>query len=185
MIEPFSPKQTQPVEFLVRHLELPRFDLLLVGDGSGTRLDQSCGWCCTSYCPGAGSTVQFGGTNGGTNNFAELSPYLHALWLYHTRRYGNSGDTPRSRGEQVAVVIVSDSEITVRCGQGVYARRANAGLWASLQWYEANGYQFTWRHVRRNTNPLSTRADEVAGRVRTLLSELNEEEIHRDRIWHQ
>ena len=67
------------------------------------------------------------------------------------------------------VQIVSDSELTVRCGNGVYQRKANACLWAAVQWFELNGYLLAWRHVRRNSNAWSALMDSVAGQARRLM----------------
>jgi hypothetical protein len=37
------------LEELARDLGLPPFDILLVGDGSGGTVENSCGWCAVSY----------------------------------------------------------------------------------------------------------------------------------------
>jgi ribonuclease HI len=144
----------------IEELDLPEFDILLLGDGSGSTVATPCGWFVTMFTKGGGETTHFGGTNGGTNNYAELAPYLHALWRFHVETFGNDGDMPSS---PVKVVIVSDSEVTVRCGNKEYARRANGCLWAQLAWFERNGYAIYWRHVARNTTSYHARADSFAG----------------------
>lgn len=147
------------MEELASALNLGEFDLLLVGDGSGTTHAKACGWCCHYYDRRTGEVVTHsGGTSGGTNNFAELMPYVQALWY----------DQACKQMGQRRVAVVSDSEITVRCGNKVYVRRANACLWRAIEWFEENGYTFAWTHVRRNTNPVSTRSDKIAGASRKL-----------------
>jgi ribonuclease HI len=164
--------RTQQLEALAASLDVTEFDLLLVGDGSGQTLWDPCGWHCTAYDRRTGEVAEFfGGASGGTNNYAELAPYVHALWAYHTGTYGNDGSTPRA---PVRVAVVSDSEVTVRCGNGEYARRANASLWAAVNWFEQNNYRIHWTHVRRNTNDFSAKSDKVAGRVRVELGRLAE-----------
>lgn len=149
-------------------LGLENFDLLLIGDGSGTVWNKPCGWCCHAWVAGSPKVTEHrGGTSGGTNNFAELMPYVHALWSFHTQAFaGTNGWVPGLA--RIRVKIVSDSEVTVRCGNRIYARRANGCLWAAIEWFEANGYDFYWTHVPRNSNPANERADKVAGEVRKL-----------------
>ncbi len=150
-------------EELAAKLALPDFDLLLVGDGSGSFVHTPCGWFVTLYERKSGRVREhFGGTNGGTNNYAELMPYMHALWAYHAEH----GKEARVRN----VVIVSDSEVTVRCGNRLYERKANLALWAGMDWFESVGYRLHWHHVPRNSNSLSSLADKMAGQIRQLLS---------------
>lgn len=156
-------------ESLAKELAAEDFDLMLVGDGSGTLVNLACGWACASYYRPSGRTfLHRGGASGGTNNYAELMPYLHCLWAFHTAALKKDPDAK----PKAAVLIVSDSELTVNCGKRVYARRANLSLWASLDWFEANGYRLAWRHVRRNSNQLSWLADQTAGLTRKALDGL-------------
>lgn len=162
------------LERLASSLGAEDFDLMLVGDGAGSFVSTPCGWSVTLYERATGRVWEHhGGAGGGTNNYAELEPfvfalfaYRHVLWAYHTGRYGNEGGAvvgpPR-------VLVVSDSEVTVRCGNGQYTRRANAPLWASIEWFESKGYEFRWVHVPRNSNPFNARADRVAKAVRGLM----------------
>ncbi len=143
------------------------WDLILIGDGSGTTAEKPCGWSVTVFDVASASIkVLSGGVSHGTNNYGELAPYLHALWLFEHRRIQDS--------KAPSVLIVSDSEVTVRCGKREYSRRANAGLWASVEWYEKNGYRLEWKHVLRNTNRFSECADANAGRTRKLFISLGE-----------
>lgn len=137
------------------------YDLMLVGDGSGTRAGEAAGWACLAHYRPSGSVRVFtGSVSSGTNNYAELAPYLHALWVFDSaaRKAGNRGP--------FRVLVVSDSELTVRCGDGSYRRQANLSLWAALDYFVASGYVLTWRHVPRNSNPVSKEADRLAGEAR-------------------
>lgn len=148
----------QEMESLASELGVPDFDLMLVGDGSGTTAEKTCGFACFAYNRRSGeSKVHYGALSHGTNNLAELMPYIHALWHYHVTA------NPINR---VRVLIVSDSEVTVRQGQGVYGRNANACWWNAVNWFEKNGYVISWRHVRRNTNTFSKLCDRHAGKLR-------------------
>jgi ribonuclease HI len=153
---------------LFHDLSIPESDLLIVGDGSGTVTLKPCAWFCTSYDHSDDKVWEhMGGTNGGSNNFAELSPYIHALQFHHqilTKR----GRNPTA-SEPCSVLIVSDSEVTVRCGNKEYARNANGALWAAIDWFEKNHYDIIWVHRPRNSNVFLKRADFEAGRLRNIL----------------
>jgi hypothetical protein len=53
------------------------------------------------------ATVHAGAATRGSNNFAELAPYVHALW-HHRQDHCQAPTTP------VEVVIIGVSELTVR-----------------------------------------------------------------------
>jgi hypothetical protein len=111
------------------------------------------------------AVLHVGALSVGTTNYAELAPYVQALWFHHQ-------DHGLALARPVHVQIVSDSEVTVRCGSGLYARRANGCLWAALRWFEDNGYALRWRHVPRNSNTWSAWADELASGARRALAEV-------------
>jgi ribonuclease HI len=151
-------------ENLSAQLKLPKCDLLLIGDGSGTIINKPCGFTCIAYdvhrqqyriCSGCMSN--------GTNNFAELIPYVHALWCdYYVQPKNLSGNLIQDR----RVEIVSDSELTVKQGNKIYTRSANSMLWAAIDSLVVAGYNIHWNHVLRNTNELSTLCDKLAGELR-------------------
>ena len=140
----------------------PETDIFLIGDGSGTTLHGSCGWAVwVAEPPFKRARLLTGSLSNGTNNTAELFPYLQALHFLNC-------ENPRPR----KVVVVSDSELTVRCGNRIYGRQANAPLWAMLDWFETQGWTIRFHHVRRNTNELSRLADHHAGMARIAMDEL-------------
>jgi hypothetical protein len=55
--------------------------------------------------------------------------------------------------------VACDSELTVRCGNRQYARRANGALWAAIEWFERRGYRLRWHHVARDSSPWNRLAD--------------------------
>ena len=151
------------LEALAKELHLPDHELLLVGDGSGSVYDRPAGWACVAYDrPKQQTTVHAGALTCGTNNFAELAPYVQALWHHHQ---DHGQPTPAN----TRVALVSDSEVTVRCGNGEYDRNANLCLWAAVEWFKRCGYRLSWRHVRRASIDWNVWADEIAGFMRSLV----------------
>ncbi len=153
---------------LISEMNLPPCDLLIIGDGSGTTRDEPCGWYCKAYSPYFGWMRDFFGcSNTGTNNYAELFPYIQALWHYETIKL-TLGIT------FTKVIIISDSEVTVRCGNGSYNRNCNLSLWAAIDWFVQHGYQIVWKHVPRNSNPVNKLADEMSKKMRHMLAAKSE-----------
>lgn len=147
---------------LLKELDIPPCDLLLIGDGSGTMLPNSCGWHVSAFLPKHDKYAFFhGGASSGTNNYAELMPYIHVLWHIDAKR--------KNKGPY-KVEIVTDSELTANCGSGKYSRKANRPLWAAIEWFESNNYEIGWRWVPRNTNYFSKLADKRAGEIRKMMT---------------
>ena len=160
------PADARPgLEDLARSLDIAEYDLLLVGDGSGTVYAEPAGWSCLAYDRIKDSIVlHAGAVTAGTNNFAELAPYCHALW-FHNQEHPLGGP--------FRAHVVSDSELTVKCGDRRYTRRANGSLWAAIEWFEDHGYRLRWHHVARATCPWNRLSDEVAGRARRAIAGIN------------
>jgi ribonuclease HI len=160
------PEASAALDRLAADLHLPAHDLLLYGDGSGSTYEKSVGWACIAHDRRKRRvTVHVGALSCGTNNVAELSPYVQALWFHHQ-------DHGKAPAAAVQVVIVSDSEMTVRCGNGWYGRNANACVWAEIDAFEKLGYRLQWRHVPRNSNPFHVLADKFAGQARLAMNSL-------------
>jgi len=155
-----APDSLSALESLVHEQGLGDFDLLLVGDGAGSVHAQPAGWACVAYDRRKQQAVlHAGAVSSGTNNFAELTPFIHALWFHHQ-------DHSQAPAVPVQVNIITDSEVTVRCGNGQYARRANGCLWVAVAWFEQNGYRLHWHHVRRGSNIWNTWVDSIGEQAR-------------------
>lgn len=156
---------------LLDSLKLDRsdVDLLLVGDGSGTTHEKPCGWACVCFEP---KTEEFrlerGGSSSGTNNLAELTPYVHCLWNYQVRL---EKEEPLYRVCK-KVVIVSDSEWVVKCALGLYSKNALLHLWEGLKVQKKITW-VRWFHRPRMSNPMLRWADAEAGKIRKMFVELS------------
>ena len=161
----WGPTVKTDLEAIAKELSLPEFDLLLIGDGSGTTTQESCGWACVAWNKIADTIdMHSGAMSCGTNNFAELIPYVQAMW--HFDQSYRKIATPGVKGR---IEIVSDSEVTVKCGNKEYTRKGNACLWGGVEWFENNGYAIHWTHVYRNTNVFSKKCDWFAGETRIAI----------------
>lgn len=105
----------------------------------------------------------------------ELSAYTEALSLHYYETMGGAIEQPPYR-----TWIFTDSEYTSKAGAGECVRRANRDLWAIVDWYEAAGYQLSWRWVPRNSTPFHERADFLAGQARKAVGPLamSDEELY-------
>lgn len=140
-------------------------DVLVITDGSGTTYKKSAGWAYTAFYPKYNMLAHgFGSVSHGTNNYAELAPIVHFLWK----------DIYENNPENRKIEIVSDSELTVKQGKGIYARNTNRIQWASIKEAESLGYSIGWNHVSRNSNPFSSWADKIASQARKSLDKLGE-----------
>ena len=159
-------------ERLVVSLRLPPSDVILVSDGSGSICTKPCGWYCACYYrPTKKVTEHWGGATGGTNNYAELMPFLHTLWVIDTAWKKHGGSAKASPPTQVC--CVSDSELTVNIGNGLYSPTANLVLWAGIEQFKKQGFELSWHHVPRNSNPINAKADKMANKTRLAVGVLS------------
>ena len=162
-------------EDVIKKLKLPTADLYLFTDGSGTSIDKSCGCACIYYDNVRKQySVNISAYNHGTNNLAELMPVLCSLWVFEYRH--KISKFIISERLNVRVEIISDSEVTVKQGNGEYNKvdGPNAMLWEAINWFNNNGYKLHWNHVYRNTNPINAMCDKLAGETRKKLLTHNE-----------
>lgn len=137
-------------------------DVVVVCDGSGTTPDKPCGWAAAVYDRVPKRVeVLTGCASNGTNNTSELQPVLSALWLAE-RRMGLA--------HHDRVLVVSDSEVTVKAGRGEYSRDAQGPLWAAIDHYvRYYDLKMEWVWVPRNSNTVHVWCDEASREMRLLI----------------
>lgn len=70
---------------LAEEMGLSPMTLMLIGDGSGTVYSEHSGWCCVAYdAVRHVAQAHAGAMTCGTNNFAELMPYVQARYFHHS-----------------------------------------------------------------------------------------------------
>lgn len=157
------------VKSLVEHLNIEEWDAIIVGDGSGSNWQSSCGWAAVIIDRYSGARkLSYGAAAPGTLVVGELLPYMFALNWYASK----DGPGPvqlkekRIKGKSLKVHIVSDSEIIVNCGKFPASRKAHKAIWAAMDSFANQGYSINYHHVKRNVVRLNILVDELARQAR-------------------
>ena len=155
--------------FLQRHEVDPgKWDLLLMGDGSGTYGKDAGGFATFIFDRDGTRRHIIGGMSHTTINTMELMAYIAAVRFHYFElkkgrlKQGGAYDTH----------IFTDSTSTAQAGNREVRRKSNQDLWHWMAYYETVGYKFTFHHVTRNSTPMHDKADELAGEVRRQLLKL-------------
>jgi ribonuclease HI len=150
-------------------VEPHQWDVLIIGDGSGTTWNASCGWSAVLIDRVLKLRKDLhGGMNAGTSYLAEIIPYVQALTWYadgpgRARRHDLKAADPRAC---VQVHIVTDSEILTRQGELRANRRKGRPYWAMLEAIVQEGYALHWHWLARSTLGLNRLCDYLAGLCR-------------------
>lgn len=164
------------------------WDALLIGDGSGTDWKNSCGFAAVLIDHYGNYRAPFnGGLNTGTNQLAELLPYLHAMTWYA------SGPGKARLDDRIAkfkpsliadasycgpprptvkIHIITDNRNLANQGNFLAARKAYSWLWKSFDELSAMGYQFKWHWLERMKLGLNRLVDYLAGRCRLEMEKI-------------
>lgn len=143
---------------------------LVVGDGSGTTWDNTCGWgsLVASKQPDRRWLV-FGGFSAGTNNTAEIMPYLQAL-----AEIWRDVEEQHRFGQIVRVHVVSDSQYVVECGKNPERRKSHShkGWWSLLDFYQSRGIVIQWHWLERTGHIGNTLSHKVANLSRLAMADV-------------
>jgi hypothetical protein len=172
---PNPPNQITTLTELCRVAEVPRYwDLILIGDGSGSKWNNPCGWACTMIVRGRHTgeihylTPFVGASSRGSINWAELMPYWIALRHHYYQMKGK--ELCKSGG--VDAWIFSDSAWSVETMSGRNLPDANDDMIALFHFFEEKGYRISWRHYPRETIRLNTTMDHLSVAAREYISEI-------------
>ena len=146
-------------EELAERLQLHRWDYIVAGDGSATRLETPAGFGAILYSrhtPGSRKKL-FGGLSHGTNNMAEMMAVISAL-LYLEGRL--------SEGEKPTVYVLSDNSYVVKGGNEEIKPKTNLSLWASIEQMK-HRMNLIFVHVNRMLLPANIFGDKTGNLIRT------------------
>lgn len=143
------------------------WDAVIVGDGSGTGWEHSCGWAAVLIDHYGGYRMEFyGGWNKGTSHIAEIMPYLEALTWYI------AGPGSSKSGRPVKIHLITDNTNVANCGNRDCDRSTYPWLWSPFVHIERMGYILKWHWVARNRLALNKMADYVSGLCRVEIGKL-------------
>lgn len=173
--KPLDPSVIQSTDQLLQSLGVPpgEWDVLLVGDGSGTSWNLSCGWACVLVDRTTGLRKDLhGGMNAGTSYLAELVPYVQALsWYMDGPGRAVLWDRVRAKPtNKIRVHIVSDCEILSSQGGGKAGRSKGRLYWSLLDALEAEGLKLHWHWMKRSQLGLNRLCDYMAGLCRKSIA---------------
>lgn len=170
-------RATDDLLALVQFLGIEKhWDLILLGDGSGSQPDLPGGWACfgVERCPGSpaepGQTVVFhepvwGAVSAGPINLMESMAYWG--FLHHFHYYG--GGRERCKKTKLKTHIVTDSEWAAANMSGKGRTKYHRELVTVFAMYHDWGYQLHWHHVNRETILLQSLADRLSAQAREYL----------------
>lgn len=169
---PTGNNDAQTVSDIISHLGILHWDLLFIGDGSGSAWSGACGWAgvlvdklTREY------SLYSGAMNAGSITLAELMPYFHAMTWYHA----NVGrHRMKTRANVLYVHIVTDSKVITEHGRDACdlskpLPKVQQALWAAFREFTKLGYNFSFHWQERSTSLMNQCCDLVASLARRSL----------------
>lgn len=145
------------------------WDILIVGDGSGSSWDRQAGWASVSIEKENNvRTVWTGAINYGTVNMAELMAYLQPLEWFASREIERRKKDNRYL-RTLNVHILTDSQYCQTVGEtkGRIANK-NAGFWGLFNAFSRQGFILHWHWMRRSDCDLNKFCDKLSRKARIL-----------------
>lgn len=179
-----SDKPIETLQELIRAIRVPteNWDMILVGDGSGSKWNNPGGWACAMIIRNRLSgevhylTPFTGAVSRGPINWLEAVPYWHCLRHHY---YEMGGKELCARGG-VEVHIVSDSEWVVKAMSGQYRAKTHGDMVVLFNYFQNKGYQIWWHHFHREVVKLNSIVDRLAVNAREYINEIEPPVISRE-----
>ena len=181
-----SRKDEETLEELLIRLEIQpdEWDLLIIGDGSGSNWTRESGWASISIDRVTRERrVWVGSMNRGTVNFAEMMAYLQPLNWYASVELNKRKKSGNVRFRNVH--IITDSKYCREQGsKKALLPKKNSVLWKMFDGFQRHGILLHWHWVPRDTVELNIYADKISKVARKAIEELQtklETEDEKDR----
>lgn len=162
----------------LERLGIAHWDVVIVGDGSGTGWNTGCGWgaILVERLTRARRTF-FGGMNAGSVNMAEIMPVFHALSWYHEQ---HGSDRLKRANGKLTVHVLSDSQVTTTNGNEMLQNgrmpKHHIAVWAGIRQFVVEGYDIKFRWLPRETIALHWLTDALAGNARIAVNSVEMED---------
>lgn len=190
--KPLHPLTLAPLHQVLSELNIQPddWDALLVGDGSGTDWKNTCGFSAVLIDHYGNYRAPFHGSlNTGTNQLAELMPYLHAMTWYASgpgkarledrlskwKPNPNHPIHPYSDPERppgVKIHIITDNKNLANQGNYLAQRKAYSWIWKAFDELTSMGYQFKWHWLPRMKLGLNRFVDCMSGKCRLAMEKI-------------
>lgn len=163
-------KNTRPenisLDAVLQALRISEWDVLLIGDGSGSGWHSACGWASILIDKATrGRRIFHGAMNLGSINVAEGMPYIQAMAWYDATQ---KALRPNQGGTIQVHIITDSSTIATWCNAAADGARATpmgSGLLLGsyIREMSRRGYSFRTHWARRMSNQVNWAADLIAG----------------------
>jgi ribonuclease HI len=174
------PKANKLTE-LLSQLKIDNWDMLLIGDGSGSNWEWECGWGCISIeKEGLEFRKWYGAFSKGTVNVAEMMAYVHPLCWYLERELKIRKEQKITRVRHVH--IITDSAYVAEGGKNKSANLANSPLWSVFRSLEAHGIKLEKHWIPRNSCSWNALADQLSKVSRETFKNTDIQQIALDRF---
>ena len=162
---------------------LPPWDVLIVGDGSGSgawHQELGIGWASIVTDVFGNRVVQVGALRDGNVSLAELSAASHALWHYDATV---TKKRPRLEKPLRVAVLCDNQQIVTesRLSAEAQLRTTDGPQWAFFRAVLLRGYVATWHLIPRISANLNWAADQLASKARLALQVPEMAELHRNK----
>jgi ribonuclease HI len=157
----------------------PSWDVIIVGDGSGSRWGYPGGWASILFDRRTGlRKTLYGAFSDTTVNICELSPYLYTLQWYVR---GPGQDLQREIRQQdqfrhrlIDVHIVTDCDVIAKQGRREWDRDTNAAFWAGIDSFSRLNYQLHWHWFPRDQFASNRLCDALSKEMRYLITSIEQ-----------
>ena len=172
----------ESLEQMLERLQIEDWDLVLVGDGSGSNYERQCGWASISI---EHQTFErqywYGAMNYGTVNLAEMLAYLQPLSWYAAREDERRRESRKNKQNYKSfrnVHIITDSKYCKQQGESDnLSPKKNGGFWRIFDTFTRHGIILHWHWIPRESVELNILVDQVAKETRLLLKQNDIREV--------
>lgn len=153
---------------MLRRLKIDQWDMLIVGDGSGSVWTRSIGWGSVSIDRETRTReIWYGTANKGTGNFAEIMAYVQPLEWLMTQEQARRKNKKKPIRAQIVHIITDSKYCQERGSSGHLQNPANIGLWAALNAYSRLGFVLKWHQRNGGDVELNRFVDKLSKLART------------------
>jgi ribonuclease HI len=167
----FSENEIELLEEIIQKLKIKDWDYLLIGDGSGSNLDEPCAWASVMFSrEDKKYTHWYGGMRHGTVNIAEFMAFVQPI--QHLINLQKVSTVKKA----LTVQVVTDSDYVSKIGNSLQLGDIkNKIYWLLLAEANQQGVFINWNYHPRNDFHLSFWADFKSKYIRKKIKKMVEE----------